>query len=94
MLGSPLTAPGTPYVAPLSVPAAAGTVTLAEHDLFYTGGTVIIDHGYGLATTYQHMDSVDVMVKAAKDAQEGLIEITGKGDGVKPGVMRIRPTVR
>jgi hypothetical protein len=29
---------------------AAGVVTLAEPDLFYSGGTVIIDHGLGLFT--------------------------------------------
>ncbi|HEX7968508.1 MAG TPA: M23 family metallopeptidase [Stellaceae bacterium] len=57
-MGVDIAAPrGSPIVA-----AAGGTVTLAERDLFYTGGTVIIDHGYGLATTYQHMDSVDVTV--------------------------------
>jgi murein DD-endopeptidase MepM/ murein hydrolase activator NlpD len=42
--------------------AAGGMVTLAEPDLFFTGGTVIIDHGYGLATTYQHLDSIEVTV--------------------------------
>jgi hypothetical protein len=48
--------PGTPVVA-----AASGTVSLAERDLYLTGGTVIIDHGYGLSTTYMHMSSVDVV---------------------------------
>ena len=33
---------GTPVTAP-----AAGEVTLAEPNLFYSGGTVILDHGYG-----------------------------------------------
>jgi murein DD-endopeptidase MepM/ murein hydrolase activator NlpD len=63
--------------------AAAGTVTLAEHDLFYTGGTVIIDHGYGLATTYQHMDSVDVMVGQHVAAGEriGAVGATGRVTG-------------
>jgi len=46
---------GTPIKA-----AAAGAVTLAEPDLYFTGGTVIIDHGYGLSTLYQHMSRLDV----------------------------------
>ena len=54
---------GVDIAAPAGTPinaAAAGTVTLAERDLYFTGGTVIIDHGYGLATTYLHLDRVDV----------------------------------
>ena len=31
-----------------------GTVTLAEADLFYTGGTLIFDHGHGISTLYMH----------------------------------------
>jgi murein DD-endopeptidase MepM/ murein hydrolase activator NlpD len=69
---------GTPIIA-----AAAGVVTLAEKDLFFTGGTVIIDHGYGLATTYQHMDRVDVTVGEAVAAGEpiGLLGATGRVTG-------------
>jgi murein DD-endopeptidase MepM/ murein hydrolase activator NlpD len=69
---------GSPIVA-----AAGGTVTLAEHDLFYTGGTVIIDHGYGLATTYQHMDSVDVTVgqHVAAGDRIGTVGATGRVTG-------------
>jgi murein DD-endopeptidase MepM/ murein hydrolase activator NlpD len=78
-MGVDIAAPrGTPIAA-----AAAGTVTLAEHDLFYTGGTVIIDHGYGLATTYQHMDRVDVTVGQHVDAGQpiGVVGATGRVTG-------------
>jgi len=63
--------------------AAAGTVTLAERDLFFTGGTVIIDHGYGLATTYQHMDRIDVRVGQHVVAGEpiGVVGATGRVTG-------------
>jgi len=55
-LGVDIAAPaGTPIKA-----AAAGTVALAEPDLYFTGGTVIIDHGYGLSSIYQHMSRLDV----------------------------------
>jgi len=78
-MGLDIAAPrGTPVLA-----AAAGTVTLAERDLFFTGGTVIIDHGYGLATTYQHMDRVDVVLGQQVDAGApiGIVGATGRVTG-------------
>ncbi len=44
---------GTPVVAP-----ADGLVTLAATDHYYTGGTLILDHGHGLSSTFIHLDSV------------------------------------
>ena len=41
-----------------------GTVTLAEPDLFYTGGTLIFDHGHGISTLYMHMEKI--LVKKVK----------------------------
>ena len=35
-----------------------GTVTMAEPDLFYTGGTLIVDHGHGISTLYMHMQNI------------------------------------
>ncbi|MBI0538955.1 M23 family metallopeptidase [Roseomonas sp. KE2513] len=40
---------GTPLVA-----AAGGRVTLAE-DLYFTGNTLLIEHGHGVTTLYAHM---------------------------------------
>ena len=37
-----------------------GVVTLAEPDLFYTGGTLIFDHGHGISTLYMHMKTLIV----------------------------------
>ena len=37
-----------------------GIVTLAEEDLFYTGATLIFDHGHGISTLYMHMDKIFV----------------------------------
>ena len=48
---------GTPVYAP-----TAGVITLAEPDLFYSGGTVILDHGYGLSSSFLHMSKVLVEV--------------------------------
>ncbi|MEX0605133.1 MAG: M23 family metallopeptidase [Marinobacter sp.] len=46
---------GSPVIAP-----ADGIVTMAEPDLFYSGGTLIIDHGYGVSSTFLHLDSFEV----------------------------------
>ena len=39
-----------------------GIVTLAEKDLFYTGATLIFDHGHGISTLYMHMHEIFVNV--------------------------------
>jgi peptidase M23-like protein len=78
-MGLDIAAPrGSPVLA-----AAAGTVTLAERDLFFTGGTVILDHGYGLATTYQHMDSIEVSPgqRVAAGERIGTVGATGRVTG-------------
>lgn len=70
--------PGTPVSA-----AASGKVSLAEPDLYLTGGTIIIDHGYGLSTTYMHLSSVDVAAGQDVTAGEtiGKVGATGRVTG-------------
>jgi len=46
---------GTPVVAP-----ADGLVVVAHHDMYYSGGTVLLDHGYGLTSAYLHLHEVSV----------------------------------
>lgn len=41
---------------------APGIVTLAEPNLFYSGGTIIIDHGHGLSSSFLHLSKVLVNV--------------------------------
>jgi murein DD-endopeptidase MepM/ murein hydrolase activator NlpD len=48
---------GTPFYAP-----APGVVTLAIPDMFYSGGTVILDHGHGVSSSFLHMSEIDVAV--------------------------------
>ena len=46
-----------------------GIVTLAEPDLFYTGGTLIFDHGHGISTLYMHMEKI--LVKRGQKVKQG-----------------------
>jgi len=48
-----------------------GVVTLAEPDLFYTGGTLIFDHGHGISTLYMHMKTL--MVQKGQKVKQGNI---------------------
>ena len=69
---------GTPVVAPVT-----GRVVLAEPDLFFTGGTIILDHGHGLTTTYAHLSAVEVTLgQEVKQGQQiGRIGATGRVTG-------------
>ena len=53
-----------------------GVVTLAETDLFYTGGTLIFDHGHGISTLYMHMEKILVQ-KGQKVKQGDIIGTVG-----------------
>lgn len=44
---------GTPVVAP-----AGGTVTLAHPGMFFSGTTLIIDHGHGLSSSFLHLEKI------------------------------------
>lgn len=48
---------GTPVRAP-----APGIVTLAVPDMFFSGGTLIIDHGHRLSSSFLHLSKIHVKV--------------------------------
>ncbi len=48
-----------------------GTATMVEPDLFYTGGTLIFDHGHGISTLYMHMK--DIYIKKDQKVKQGEI---------------------
>ena len=60
-----------------------GVVTLAEPDLFYTGGTLIFDHGHGISTLYMHMEKI--LVKKGQKVKQGdiigTVGSTGRATG-------------
>ena len=60
-----------------------GTATMVEQDLFYTGGTLIFDHGHGISTLYMHMK--DIYVKKGQKVKQGdvigTVGSTGRSTG-------------
>lgn len=84
--------PGNPHygvdvAVPTGTPVAAptpGVITLAEDDLYYSGGTVILDHGYGLSSSFLHMSKV--LVKAGDEVKAGDIigEVGATGRATGP----------
>ena len=54
-----------------------GIVTLSESDMYYTGGTIIFDHGHGVSTLYMHLKDVYV-TKGQKIKQGEVIGTVGK----------------
>ena len=54
-------------------------MTLAENDLYFTGGTVILDHGHGVSSAFLHMSKVHVQVGDVLDQGDLLGEIGLRG---------------
>ena len=63
--------------------SAEGIVTMAEDDLYYTGGTIIMDHGHGISTIYSHLENVLVSVgdKINQGDVIGTVGSTGRSTG-------------
>ncbi len=70
---------GTEVVAP-----SAGVVTLAQPDLFYSGGTIILDHGYRLSSSFLHLSKV--LVEVGQEVKSGQVigEIGASGRATGP----------
>tara|TARA_E500000178_G_scaffold86752_2_gene85401 strand:- start:1693 stop:2532 length:840 start_codon:yes stop_codon:yes gene_type:complete len=52
---------GIDYAAPIGTPViapAGGIITLVHNDMFYSGGTLILDHGHGLSSTFLHLSQI------------------------------------
>ena len=77
---------GVDVAAPAGTPVAAvaaGIVSLVHDDMFFTGKTVMIDHGHGLASIYAHMSAIEVTEgqAVARGAAIGRIGATGRATG-------------
>jgi murein DD-endopeptidase MepM/ murein hydrolase activator NlpD len=69
---------GTPVRAP-----AAGVVTLADPAMFFSGGTLIIDHGHKLSSSFLHLSKLHVAVgeRVEKGELIGEVGATGRVTG-------------
>ena len=69
---------GTKVVAPTE-----SIVRMAEKDLYYTGGTIMLDHGHGITSVYSHLSSINVKVgdKVLKNQKIGEVGSTGRSTG-------------
>ena len=69
---------GSPVYAP-----ADGIITLAHPDMYFSGGTVILDHGQGLSSSFLHLSKI--LVEAGTTVKKGdlIAEIgsTGRASG-------------
>ncbi len=63
--------------------SATGIVTMAEPDLYYTGGTIIMDHGHGISTIYSHLETLKVALgdKVSQGDIIGTVGSTGRSTG-------------
>jgi biotin carboxyl carrier protein len=69
---------GHPVYAP-----AAGIITLTHHDMYFSGGTLIVDHGQGLSSTFLHLS--EILVETGEVVRQGdliaRIGATGRASG-------------
>jgi murein DD-endopeptidase MepM/ murein hydrolase activator NlpD len=68
---------GTPIVSP-----ATGKIVLAK-DLYYTGGTVVVDHGLGIVSLFAHLSKISATVgdMVTRGDTVGLVGATGRVTG-------------
>ncbi|PKG55867.1 M23 family metallopeptidase [Shewanella sp. GutDb-MelDb] len=86
---------GTVVVAP-----ADGVISLAVDDMFYSGGTMIIDHGFGVSSSFLHLSKL--YVKEGQEIKQGdkVAEVGATGRATGPHLdwrvnwyqMRLDPT--
>ncbi|EAR22200.1 Peptidase M23B [Nitrococcus mobilis Nb-231] len=72
---------GTPVRAPID-----GAVSFAEQGLFFSGGTVILDHGHGISTTYVHLRRILVHTGQAVQKGQSLGEVGASGRATGPNL--------
>jgi murein DD-endopeptidase MepM/ murein hydrolase activator NlpD len=76
---------GTDFLSPVGTPVKApnaGRVVVAR-DLFFTGNTVIVDHGFGTFSMLAHLSRIDVAEgeSVARGRIVGLVGATGRVTG-------------
>ncbi len=77
---------GIDFAAPVGTPVrapAGGTVVLAHKGMYYTGGTIILDHGHGLTSAFLHLSALSVKAGdvVERGQQIGAMGATGRATG-------------
>ena len=69
---------GTPVAAP-----AAGVVSYVNNDMYFSGGTLVLDHGHYLSSSFLHLEKI--LVKVGDRVEQGqtiaLVGTTGRVTG-------------
>ncbi|MCG8394430.1 MAG: M23 family metallopeptidase, partial [Pseudomonadales bacterium] len=63
---------------------AAGKVTLTHDDMYFSGGTLILDHGHGLSSTFIHLSKI--LVTQGQEVRQGqaIAEVGASGRATGP----------
>lgn len=69
---------GSPVVAP-----ASGVITLVHKNMYFSGGTIIMDHGHGISSTFIHLHKSHVQEGDVVEQGQLIAEIgtTGRSTG-------------
>ena len=70
---------GTPVHAP-----AAGVVKLSHRDMYYSGGTLIIDHGHGITSSFIHLSKIHVQPGDLVKMGDLIAEVGSSGRATGP----------
>ena len=70
---------GSHVVAP-----ASGTITLVHDNMYFSGGTIIMDHGHGISSTFIHLHKSHVKVGDKVEQGQLLAEIGSTGRSTGP----------
>jgi len=57
---------------------------MAHRDLFYSGGTLIVDHGHGLSSTFLHLSDILVSVGTQVKRGEAIAKVGSTGRATGP----------
>lgn len=77
---------GVDYAAPIGTPVYApadGIIALTHQDMFLSGKTILINHGFGLFSSYSHLNKITTKTgqKIKKGELIGEIGTTGRSTG-------------
>ncbi len=70
---------GTPVLSP-----GAGKIALVHDDMYFSGGTLFVDHGHGLMSAFLHLDEIKVQLGQWVDQGEVIATVGSTGRSTGP----------